>query len=325
MLENKNSHIIYNNKGRLFSNLCPKVKLPSIFAYARWRLKSGRPKWPKSVPSEYSDQSPPDRVYGNEIRLSFIGHGTFLIQTAGINIITDPVYSKRCSPFSFLGPKRIAEPGIMLNKLPKIDVVLVSHNHYDHMDIKTLKLLYKAHNPKIFTPIGNKDAIKKSIRHADVESLNWYENLELTTGIKVHLEPAQHWSARGLFDVNKALWGTFIFETPAGQILFIGDTGYNQEMFCNIARKFSNIRLSIIPIGAYEPRWLMQPVHMNPADSVQAHIDLRSKYSVASHFATFQLAGESYDMPIKDLELAKRQLKVDSFEALKIGQFLTLL
>lgn len=325
MSENKNAHIIYNHKGRIFRNLCPEVKLPSIFSYAKWRLRAGRPKWPKSVPSEYKDDSPPERVYGNEIRLSFIGHGTFLIQTEGINIITDPVYSKRCSPFSFLGPKRIAEPGIPLSKLPKIDVVLVSHNHYDHMDIKTLKFLSQAYNPKIFTPIGNKDTIKKSIRHADVESLNWYESLEFKTGIKVHLEPAQHWSARGIFDVNKALWGTFIFETPAGQILFIGDTGYNQEMFQNIAKKFSNIRLSLVPIGAYEPRWLMKSVHMNPEDSVKAHIDLGSKYSVASHFATFQLAGESYDMPMNDLEIAKKELKVDNFEALKIGQFLKLL
>ena len=138
------------------------------------------------------------------------------------------------------------------------------------------------------------------------------------------MEPAQHWSARGIFDVNKALWGTFILETPKGQILFIGDTGYNQEMFQNIAKKFLNIRLSLIPIGAYEPRWIMKSVHMNPEESVRTHIDLGSKYSVASHFATFQLTDEGYDMPVIALEAAKKDLKIDNFEALKIGQVLKL-
>ncbi len=324
MLENKNSHVVHNHKGRIFRNLSPNVKLPGIFSYAKSRLVSKRIKWPKFVPNEYSDHTPPDRVYGSEIRLSFIGHGTFLIQTEGINIITDPVYSERCSPFSFLGPKRVAEPGIPLSKLPEIDLILVSHNHYDHMDIKTLKFLSQANNPKIITPVGNKEIIKKSIKHADVESLDWYENFELKTGIKIHLEPAQHWSARGIFDVNKALWGTFILETPKGQILFIGDTGYNQEMFQNIAKKFLNIRLSLIPIGAYEPRWIMKSVHMNPEESVRTHIDLGSKYSVASHFATFQLTDEGYDMPVIALEAAKKDLKIDNFEALKIGQVLKL-
>lgn len=308
--------------GRIFHNLDPKVKLRGLLSSIKWRLTSKREKWPDSVPNEYED-TPPARVEGDKIRVSFIGHMTFLIQTQSLNILTDPVYSERCSPFSFLGPKRVSKPGIPLKKLPKIDLILISHNHYDHMDIETLKILVEHSGSKIIVPLGNASIIQNHIPKADIQEMDWYENTEFTNNIKICLEPAQHWSARGLLDINKALWGSFVIETPKGQILFMGDTGYDQEMFKRTAEKFTNIVLSLIPIGAYEPRWFMHPIHMNPEEAVRTHIDLNSCRSIASHFATFQLSDEGYDQPNIDLEVAKKKLNVNNFDALKIGEFLT--
>jgi len=310
-----------HSDGRRFHNLDPKAKLLGLLYSIKWRLTSKREKWPESVPNEYEDL-PPSRVEGDKIRVSFIGHATFLIQTQSLNILTDPVYSERCSPFSFVGPKRVSKPGIQLEKLPKIDVIMISHNHYDHMDIDTLKELTKNANPKIIVPLGNAHIIKKHLPNADVKELDWHDDIEVAKGVKVYLEPAQHWSARGIFDLNESLWGTFVVGTKKGQICFVGDTGYDQAIFKSIATKFPDIRLSLIPIGAYEPRWFMKSVHMNPEEAAKAHLDLNSRRSIASHFITFQLADEGYDKPVIALEEAKKKLRIDNFDALKIGQFM---
>lgn len=320
MFSSYNPPLSDHSNGKRFHNLDPNIKPAGKLSLIKWRLTSNHEKWPELVPNEFSD-TPPERVYGDEIRVSFIGHATFLIQTQGLNIITDPLYSDRCSPFASAGPKRVAKPGIEFEKLPKIDLVLVSHNHYDHLDTETLAKLVEHSNPQIITPFGNEHPIKGRAKNAEVKTLDWYENIEVAKNIKVHLEPAQHWSARGIFDVNKALWGTFIIDTPKGQILFIGDSGYGKEMFENIGKKFPNMRLSIIPIGAYEPRWFMSPIHMNPDEAVKTHIDLKSQHSIASHFATFQLTDEGYDKPRIALDEAKKEHGVSKFEALKIGQF----
>ncbi len=323
MFSSYNPPISDHSNGRRFHNLDPNIKPKGVLDLIKWRLTAKHEKWPDVVLNEYSD-TPPDRVYGDEIRISFIGHASFLIQTQGLNIITDPLYSERCSPFDSRGPKRVAEAGILFEKLPKIDIVLVSHNHYDHLDTATLARLVQHSHPEIITPLGNEHPINSSSKDANVKTLDWYENIEVANGIKVYLEPAQHWSARGIFDRNKALWGTFIIDTPKGQILFIGDSGYNKGMFENIGKKFPNIRLSLIPIGAYEPRWFMSPIHMNPEEAVKTHIDLGSQHSVASHFATFQLTDEGYEKPEIALGLAKEKLDVKKFDALKIGQVLVL-
>jgi L-ascorbate metabolism protein UlaG (beta-lactamase superfamily) len=323
MLSSYNPPISDHSDGKRFHNLDPKIKPRGLLDLIKWRFTANHEKWPDVVPNEYSD-TPPDRVYGDEIRVSFIGHASFLIQTQGLNVITDPLYSERCSPFESRGPKRVAPPGIPFEKLPEIDIVLVSHNHYDHLDTETLAKLVERFHPTIIAPLGNEHPINSKSQNANVKALDWYEAIEVAKGIKVHLEPAQHWSARGIFDRNKALWGTFVIDTPKGQILFIGDSGYSKEMFENIGEKFPNIRLSLIPIGAYEPRWFMSPIHMNPEEAVQTHIDLRSDYSIASHFATFQLTDEGYERPEIALNLAKEKLDVKKFDALKIGQFVAL-
>lgn len=307
----------------IFHNLNPAIKPKGFFDAIKWFFTSNRKSWPGFVQNTKKD-FPPDFVKGDKTRVSFIGHHSFLIQSNNLNILLDPVWSERASPFSFIGPKRVSKPGIDLDNLPNIDIILISHNHYDHLDINTLKEIYKRCNPKIITPLENDKVILKAIPDANVETLNWYENTEIKPGISIHLEPAQHWSARGVFDRNKALWGSFIINFQNYQIYFAGDSGYDQKMFQDIASKYPNISLSIIPIGAYEPRWFMSGIHMNPEEAIKTHLDLKSKYSIAGHFGTFQLTEEGYDDPVKDLEKAKKKFGISSkeFTSMKIGAFL---
>ncbi len=307
-----------------FHNLNPDIKPKGFIDAIKWRLTSKRQKWPKFMPNEYDD-IPPAEVKNDELRVSFVGHHTFLIQANGLNILTDPVWSMRASPFNFIGPKRVTEPGIKLENLPKIDLILVSHNHYDHLDIPTLKALHRLGSPKIIAPLGNDKPIKAEIKQADISLLNWYESYQVKEDVTIHLEPAQHWSARGLFDRNQALWGSFVINIMGKQIYFAGDSGYEQKMFQDTYSRFPNIICSIIPIGAYEPRWFMSPIHMNPEEAVKTHQDLRSSYSIAGHFGAFQLTDEGYDEPVIELTKAKRKLGVkDEFMVMKIGSHIIL-
>ncbi|MEG8229563.1 MBL fold metallo-hydrolase [Candidatus Rickettsia tasmanensis] len=207
-------------------------------------------------------------------------------------MLTDPVWSERVNPFTFAGLKRVVKPGINFTDLPKIDVMLISHNHYDHLDIRTIKDLWVRDKPKIITPLMNDVIIKKHITDAEIVTLGWGESYkeqeiqlnsksfqedEIKGDVEFYLKPTQHWSARGIFDKNKALWGTFIIKTKIGDICFIGDSGYNDTLFKEIGKKH-NILISLIPIGAYEPRWFMKPVHMHPEEAVFTHLDLSAKY-----------------------------------------------
>lgn len=292
-----------------FQNLDPKCAQKTFYDFLKWKFNTKNPVWPKHVEVKKYDV-PPSRVPEKDtIRVSYVGHATFLIQTNNMNILTDPVWSKRASPFSFIGPKRVTDPGIKLKDLPKIDLIVISHNHYDHLDIATIKTIWKRDKPTIVTPLGNDTILKKHIKNIDVIALNWQEKIMFGDELTVVLEPAQHWSARGLFDRNKALWGTFIIQTPAGDICFIGDSGYSGELFKSFGINY-NICLSLIPIGAFEPRWLMQDVHMNPLEAVLAHQDLNSKYSIASHFETFPLASDGYSQASEELDLALEKYQI---------------
>ena len=291
-----------------FSNTDPRIKPKNFADILKWKVKARQPKWPDSMPVLRTD-IPPISISEGIIRVSYVGHVTFLIQTAGLNILTDPVWSDRVSPFSFVGPKRVTKPGIKFDDLPKIDIVLISHNHYDHMDINTIAKLWTRDKPQIIVPLKNEIVLQSKIPGIEVKTLNWYEKIDTTDNCYISLEPAQHWSARGLFDQNKALWGTFFITTNLGSICFIGDSGYNQSIFSSLGKKY-NIILSLIPIGAYEPRWFMKDIHMNPEDAVLAHKDMKSKHSIASHFDTFQLADEPFNQAVIDLKLAKIKHKV---------------
>lgn len=295
-----------------FSNINPEVKPKNLIDILKWKINNKQPKWPDSIPVSHTDV-PPNNNPDGIIRISYVGHVTFLVQIAGLNILTDPVWSDRVSPFSCIGPKRITKPGINFDDLPKIDIILISHNHYDHLDLNTIKRLWERDKPQIITPLLNDSVLQSNITDIKVSTLNWYEKIDVTSNCCINLEPAQHWSARGLFDRNKALWGTFLITTKFGSICFIGDSGYNQSIFHNLGQKY-DIFLSLIPIGAYEPRWFMKDIHMNPEEAVLAHQDMKSKYSIASHFDTFQLADEGFNQAVGDLIQAKTKYKVSDEE-----------
>lgn len=304
-----------------FKNVDPTKKPQSFFAFLKWKLTSKKPKWPLSIPL-ISEDIPPSQVDGNDIRVSFVGQATFLIQTASLNILTDPIWSARSSPFKNYGPTRVTDPGIRFENLPKIDLILISHNHYDHMDIETLKKLWHQDQPKIIVPLENEHVLHKEIPGINVTTLDWHTFKKINEQINIYLEPAQHWSRRTFTDKNRALWGTFIIGTPHHSICFIGDSGYDPTLFKAIGKKFNNIILSIIPIGAHEPRWFMKNVHMNPEEAVFVHLDLNSKYSIGSHFETFPLADDEYKQAALELAIAKNKHKIsdDIFITPRIGE-----
>jgi len=263
-------------------------------------LLERRAPWPKHV--DVVAQRPP-ALGAAAATVTFIGHSTFLIQTQAGHLLTDPVYSEHAGPFGIAGPRRVRQPAIRFGDLPPIAVVLLSHNHYDHCDLATLRRLARRFDPLVVTPLGN-GRLVKSAGIARVEELDWWQPAT-NSPIKVALTPAQHFSARTPFDRNRSLWSGFVIDAGPRRIYFAGDTGY-ASFFKDIARRVGPIDLALLPIGAYAPRWFMQPIHMDPAEAVQAHLDLGGPESVAMHFGTFQLTTEGIDDPIRELEVACR-------------------
>jgi len=262
-------------------------------------------------------------VDGGKLRLSYIGHASFLIQTCGLNLLLDPVWSKRASPFASLGPKRVNDPGVEFSALPPIDAALVSHAHYDHLDIATLSQIAAAHGARVITPLGN-DAIMRNHDPAiAAEGYDWHDKVRLSGDVHVTLLPSQHWSARSLSDRNMSLWASFVIETPTGRIYIVADSGYGDGHYFRSAReRHGPFKLAILPIGAYEPRWFMRDHHMNPAESVQALIDCGAERALAHHHGTFQLTDEAIDAPLVDLAeaLADAGIAPERFRALRPGQ-----
>jgi L-ascorbate metabolism protein UlaG (beta-lactamase superfamily) len=257
------------------------------------------------------------------VRLAFIGHASWLIQTAGLNILVDPVWSERASPFTFAGPKRVNDPGIAFDKLPKVDAVLVSHGHYDHLDVATLSRLTQAFAPRVITPLGNDLTMRSYDNAIGAEAFDWHDCVELGGGIAVTLVPTRHWSARGLFDRNRCLWASFVLETPAGKVYVVCDSGYGTgQHFRSVRERHGDLRVAILPIGAYEPRWFMQDQHMNPADAVKALADCGADQALAHHHGTFQLTDEAIDAPERALYRALDAASVarDKFRVLRPGQ-----
>jgi L-ascorbate metabolism protein UlaG (beta-lactamase superfamily) len=287
----------------------------------KWQANGSRVKWPRDLPNKI--YAPPNlREYGDGLVVTWIGHSTVLIQTAGVNILTDPFFSRRASPLSFAGPSRVRAPGIALSDLPPIDVVLLSHNHYDHMDLPSLRALSKNHKAALLTPLGNQRHLHSVGPGLEISELDWRQSLTLHH-VKFTAMPARHWSKRSLRDSNKSLWCAFVIEAAGGIIYFAGDTGYGDGgTFREILEAFGPPRLSLLPIGAYEPRWFMKPQHMNPDEAVQAHVDLNSMASLAIHHGTLQLTDEAIDAPIRALAEARHNRKIssDAFFVLDIGE-----
>jgi L-ascorbate metabolism protein UlaG (beta-lactamase superfamily) len=255
--------------------------------------------------------------------VTFIGHSSFLIQIGSTSVLIDPVYYERASPISFLGPRRARAPGVRFGDLPPISLVLLSHNHYDHCDLGTLELLQQRFHPTAVTPLGN-GRLLRSAGFRQVEELDWWETSRAAP-LPITVTPAQHFSARGPFDRNRALWGGFLIEAGGQRILHAGDSGYGGH-FREIAERLGPIDLALVPIGAYEPRWFMRDIHMDPAEAVQAHLDLGAQQSIAMHFGTFQLTPEGIDEPVRELAnaLRERAVPAERFRPLEVGESIRL-
>jgi L-ascorbate metabolism protein UlaG (beta-lactamase superfamily) len=304
-----------NFDGRRFHNPGP-PEPANLLGLLRWQLLDRGdavwPAWRDIVPDR-----PPPRVDGDAIRISYVGHATVLVQTAGLNILTDPVYSERASPLAFAGPRRIHAPGVAFDDLPPIDVVLVSHNHYDHLDTATLARLWRRDRPLMVAPLANAAIMRTGAPDMAVTELDWGRSLR-TGAATITAEPMQHWSARTMFDRNLSLWAAFVVETPGGRLYFVGDSGYGDGgHFLHAARRHGPMRLAILPIGAYEPRWFMQYAHMKPEESVQAGLDACAAHVLGHHWGTFKLSNEAIDEPAERFAAAARERGVD-------GRFRTL-
>jgi N-acyl-phosphatidylethanolamine-hydrolysing phospholipase D len=305
---------IYQNPKHGFSSLL------------RWKLGLGpheTPAIPHAKTTPYvPDIAAPDyqRIYNpdpDKIQITWIGHSTFLIQVEGINILTDPIFNSISSPFKGLGPKRQSPPGIPFDRLPVIDAVLQSHNHYDHLDLYTVKKL--GDKPKYFVPLklGQWFHDQKILNYVEMD---WWE-ASMFKGIRIVSVPTQHFSSRSINDGNKTLWSGWVLETKLGKIFFAGDTGYS-PLFREIRDNLGPMRIALLPIGAYQPRWLMKPVHMDPPDAVSAHKDLQAEQSIALHWGTFKLTDEPLGEPPIYLKKVMKEASMseDSFLVMKLGE-----
>jgi L-ascorbate metabolism protein UlaG (beta-lactamase superfamily) len=274
--------------------------------YIKWNFTASPARWPWRVRNR-TFPPPPERAAAGELFCTWIGHSTALIQVAGLNILTDPFFSRRASPFQWAGPRRVRPPALPLDQLPPIDLVVVSHNHYDHMDLPSLKKVMARWKPRLVTPLGNAAILSKALPHGSMTELDWWEASDVLSS-EIMCTPAYHWSKRTLHDTNHALWGGFAIRTRADLVYFAGDTGYDDgRLFQEIRQRLGSPRLALLPIGAYEPRWFMKHEHMNPDEAVRAHLDLQSSLSIGIHHATIRLTDEAIDAPARAHAEAMRQ------------------
>lgn len=287
---------------------------PGLRQVIRWKLTS-RPEPSPSFIADVEQSVPPSRVEGSTLRTTLVNHSTVLLQQRDSNILTDPVWSERASPLSWIGPRRHRKPGVSWDNLPLIDVVLISHNHYDHLDLPTLRRLAARGDSIFIVPIGGA-RLFRSQNIGPVHELDWGESFSLP-GYAVHSVPAMHFASRGIYDRNRTLWCGYVIQTQERLVYFAGDTGFGRH-FAQIRERFGSPQLALLPIGAYEPRWFMSPVHMGPDEAVRAHRILGAKTSIAIHHGTFQLADEGLDTPEKQLVACAQH---ESFLVLKNGQF----
>ncbi|WP_376986397.1 MBL fold metallo-hydrolase [Bosea sp. R86505] len=283
-----------NFNGVVFTDGRPVTK--GLADVLKWQTsRRDREAFPESYPAPPQDR-PPARVEG--VRIVHLGHASFLYQIGGLNLLIDPVYSLRASPLSFIGPRRVNEPGVAFADLPRIDAVLITHNHYDHLDIETLARLHERDAPRMIMPLGNDTIVRARVPEARAEAHDWSTRLVLSETVAVTLVPSYHWSARGAFDRRMALWCSFVLEGGGTRIFHIGDTGYHDgSLYRRLGAELGPFRLAVLPIGAFEPRWFMRDNHMNPEEAVQVMLALRAEAALGHHWGTFQLTDEGIERP----------------------------
>jgi L-ascorbate metabolism protein UlaG (beta-lactamase superfamily) len=277
----------------------------------RWMRTRERTAWPASLPLG-THEPPPASVAPGHVAITFIGHATFLIRTATCTLLTDPVFTSHAGPFGRFGPRRVRPPGIARSALPPIDVVLVSHNHYDHMQPSSLRSFRGA---SFVAPLGVGRYLPSS-----THELDWWGTVRRGSA-EITCVPAQHFSARTPWDRNRTLWGGFVVRADGASVYFAADSGYSPQ-FAEIGARCPGIDVALLPIGAYEPRWFMTPAHMNPDEAVRAHLDVRARVSVGMHFGTFQLTDEPIDEPLRALARARADhgVPAESFRTLDFGE-----
>jgi L-ascorbate metabolism protein UlaG (beta-lactamase superfamily) len=287
------------------------------FFWKYFTSSDGRPAWPKSV--AVNRIAPPARVEGERMVVTWIGHASVLIQTQGLNILTDPVWAEKAGPLG-TGPRRVAEPGIAFDALPKIDLVLVSHNHYDHLDKATLKRLWERDRPRIVTSLGNDSVIGQA--GAVATALDWGQQVAIKPGVAVTVTRNHHWGSRWFTDRNRALWSSFVVTLPGGNVFFAGDTGMGDGQWPREAAALGPIRLALIPIGAFRfvDGQMESGSHIGPVDAVEVYRRLGAAHAIPIHWGTFRLSFEGYDTPPKLLAAAMRCTGETGFAPVAIGR-----
>jgi L-ascorbate metabolism protein UlaG (beta-lactamase superfamily) len=286
----------------------------------RWKLTSRPARWPKNV--LVAAVGAPPVPQGDGVVITWIGHASFLLQTAGSTWLTDPVFSDRIGPIRGLGPRRVAPPAIPLAHLPRIDGVLLSHDHYDHCDLPSLRALAARNGGLVVvTPLNYASLLKPHVAVRNLVELDWWQSCRGPGNVLIELVPAQHWCRRRIGGTNERLWGGFYLRLGGRSVYFAGDSGYDDALFPEISRLCGPPDLAMLPIGAYEPRWFMSGAHMNPAEAVAAHSTLGSRRSVAMHWGTFQLTDEAYDAPGNALAAARHGAGIspEIFSLLPLG------
>ncbi len=295
-----------------YKNPHEKKILRGFTHFLLWQIGYYNDPYPSEPPpADFSYPNPQDNLDFNQPLATWINHSTFWIRIASKDFLIDPIWNERCSPLKFIGPKRKHPPPIKLDAFPKLDYVIISHNHYDHMDSETICQL-QALYPNIcwVVPKGVRRWFRKRLPEAHTIELDWWQSQE-HDGVRFSGVPAQHFSGRGLFDRNRTVWMGVVVEVGGKRFYFSGDTGYNDVDFKEIGEKFGSMDLSLLPIGAYAPRRFMKGVHVNPEDAVKIHEEVKSKQSLASHWWTFHLSVEVRDRPPYDLFCALKERGID--------------
>lgn len=301
--------------GRRFRNVM-RARHGTVGDFLRWQATREPGRWRRV---DAAPGPPPPRSVDRGVRVTLINHATTLVQLDGLNVLTDPVWAERVSPVSFAGPRRYRPPGLRFEDLPPIDLVLISHNHYDHLCVPTLRRLARTHRPRIVTGLGNRALLEREGIGRATE-IDWWESTPIRDDVTVTGTPARHFSGRGTHDRDVTLWMGLSITAPSGHVFFAGDTGYG-EHFHQVRLRLGPPRLSLLPIGAFRPEWFMRQVHVSPAEAVQAHLDLESGTSVGIHYGTFRLADDGQDEPLVELAAARERTGVSAerFRALEHG------